>query len=42
MLFTTVRLERLEGTILLRGIPVQIGQADPEDRERLDLAGARP
>jgi hypothetical protein len=42
MLFTTIRLERPEGTVLLRGIPVQIEQAAPEDRERLDLTGSRP
>jgi hypothetical protein len=42
MLFTTVRLERPEGTVLLRGIAVQIEQAAPDDLERLDLEGARP
>ncbi len=42
MVFTTVRLERPEGTVLLRGIAVQIEQAGPEDVERLDAAGARP
>lgn len=42
MIFTTVRLERPEGTALLHGIPVQIEQAAPQDRERLDAAGARP
>lgn len=42
MLFTTVRLERPEGTVQLRGIAVQIEQAAPDDLERLDLEGARP
>jgi hypothetical protein len=42
MLFTTVRLERPEGTVLLRGIPVQLEQAAPDDLARLDLDGARP
>ncbi|HEU5437759.1 MAG TPA: hypothetical protein VFU88_00605 [Ktedonobacterales bacterium] len=42
MIFTTVRVERPEGTVLLRGIAVQIEQAAAEDRERLDFAGARP
>jgi len=37
---TTVRLERPEGTVLLRGIAVQIEQAGLE--ERAELAGARP
>lgn len=40
MIQTTVRLERPEGTVLLRGIPVQIELA--ADLERHDLAGARP
>ncbi len=42
MRFTTVRLERPAGTILLRDIPVQIEHADPADREHLDESGARP
>lgn len=42
MRFTTVRLERPEGVVLLRGIPVQIEHANPHDREQLDLSGARP
>jgi hypothetical protein len=42
MRFTTVRLERPQGTVLQRGIPVQIEHADPQDRERLDESGARP
>jgi hypothetical protein len=37
---TTVRLERPEGTVLLRGIPVQIEEAG--EHESLDLDGARP
>jgi hypothetical protein len=36
---TTLRLERPEGTVLLRGIPAQIEQIG--DLERLDLADAR-
>lgn len=42
MIFTTVRLERPAGTVLLRGIPVQIEQADPADAARIELDGARP
>lgn len=42
MIFTTVRLERPEGTALLHGIPVQIEQADSQDGERLDFESARP
>lgn len=42
MQLTTVRLERPEGTALLRGIPVQIEAAPDQAREVLDLAGARP
>lgn len=42
MIMTTVRLERPEGTVQLRGIAVQIEQAAPDDLERLDLEGARP
>jgi hypothetical protein len=41
MVFTTVRVERPEGTVLLRGVPVQIESAS-SDGERLDFAGARP
>lgn len=40
MILTTVRLERPEGTVLLRGIAVQIEQAS--EIERLELLGARP
>ncbi|HEY7779657.1 MAG TPA: hypothetical protein VIC85_05550 [Ktedonobacterales bacterium] len=40
MIQTTVRLERPEGTVLLRGIPVQIELG--ADMERHDLEGARP
>lgn len=39
MILTTVRLERPEGTVLLRGIAVQIEQAS--EIERLELLGAR-
>ncbi len=42
MIFTTVRLERPEGAVLLRGIPVQIELADPQDAERVESTGARP
>lgn len=42
MIFTTVRLERPEGIVQLRGIPVQIEQAAADDLARLDSAGARP
>ena len=41
MIFTTVRVERPEGTALLRGLPVQIESASG-DGERLDFADARP
>lgn len=40
MIQTTVRLERPEGTVLLRGIAVQIEQAGALERRELD--GARP
>src|SRR6266481_1078496 len=42
MQFTTVRIERPEGTVLLGGIAVQIEQATAEDGERLGVQGARP
>ena len=42
MQFTTVRIERPEGTVLLGGIAVQIEQATAEDGERLGMQGARP
>lgn len=42
MQFTTIRLERPEGTIQLRGIPVQIEQAEANDLARFDSAGVRP
>jgi hypothetical protein len=42
MIFTTMRLERPEGSAQLHGIPVQIEHAAPQDLERLDFAGARP
>ena len=41
MIFTTIRVERPEGTVLLRGVPVQIESASG-DGERLDSADARP
>jgi hypothetical protein len=40
MILTTVRLERPEGTVVLRGIAVQIEQASEE--ERRELEDARP
>lgn len=40
MIQTTVRVERPEGTVLLRGIAVQIEERD--EREALELEGARP
>jgi hypothetical protein len=40
MILTTVRLERPEGTVLLRGIAVQIEQCAEE--ERRELEDARP
>ncbi len=40
MFLTTVRLERPEGTVLARGIAVQIEQAGAE--ERVEFEGARP
>src|SRR5579864_4811299 len=40
MILTTVRLERPEGTVLARGIAVQIDQASAE--ERAEFEGARP
>ena len=42
MHFTTVRLERPEGTPLLSGIPAQIEGATIHDMEALDLGGTRP
>ena len=41
MIFTTMRVERPEGTVVLRGVPVQIESANG-DGERLDFADARP
>ncbi|HEX6542149.1 MAG TPA: hypothetical protein VF040_10380 [Ktedonobacterales bacterium] len=41
MIWTTVRVERPEGTVLSRGVPVQIESASG-DGERLDFADARP
>ena len=40
MIQTTVRLERPEGTVLLRGIAVQVEQAS--ELARHELEGARP
>lgn len=42
MQFTTVRLERPQGTVLARGIAVQIEAATASDLERVDSGGARP
>jgi hypothetical protein len=41
MIFTTIRVERPAGTVLQRGVPVQIDAANG-DGEHLDFAGARP
>ena len=41
MIFTTVRLERPQGSVQTTGIAMLIEQAAPEDAERLDLGGAR-
>lgn len=41
MIFTTMRVERPEGTVLLRGVPVQI-ESSSGDGEHLDFADARP
>lgn len=40
MLLTTIRIERPEGTVVARGIPVQIEQASTH--ELRDLEDARP
>ncbi|HZC07769.1 MAG TPA: hypothetical protein VE338_19180 [Ktedonobacterales bacterium] len=40
MLLTTVRIERPEGTVIARGVAVQIEEASPE--EKLSFDGARP
>ncbi len=43
MIWTTVRVERPEGTVVARGIAVQIEAAhDMDSREQLDFADARP
>ncbi|HEX6819280.1 MAG TPA: hypothetical protein VF120_12960 [Ktedonobacterales bacterium] len=42
MIFTTVRLERPEGSVQATGIAVLIEQAATDEGERLDLGGARP
>src|SRR5690242_14971054 len=43
MIVTTVRIERPEGTVVARGIAVQIEAAhDGDAREQLDFADARP
>lgn len=43
MIWTTVRVERPEGTVVARGVAVQIEAAhDGDTRERLDSADARP
>ncbi len=41
MIFTTIRVERPEGTALLSGVPVQIESASG-DSEHVDFADARP
>src|ERR1700694_167787 len=40
MQMTTVRLERPEGTVLLRGIAVQV-EAAAQEQERVEAGGAR-
>jgi hypothetical protein len=40
MIFTTIRVERPAGTVLQRGVPVQIEAANG-DGEHLDFADAR-
>jgi hypothetical protein len=42
MIFTTVRVERPEGTAVLSGVVVQIEGALRSDSVEADLAGARP
>ena len=43
MILTTVRVERPEGTVIARGLPVQIQEASLEERLGADaLGGARP
>ena len=42
MIFTTLRLERPEGTPLLAGIAAQVEQAAPDDTERVEADGSRP
>lgn len=42
MIFTTVRVERPQGTIIATGVAVMIEPASAIDLERLELAGARP
>ena len=41
MIFTTMRIERPEGTVLVSGVPVQIESAGG-DSEHMDFADARP
>lgn len=41
MILTTVRVERPEGTVIARGVPVQIEQASESERVN-ELGGARP
>lgn len=42
MIFTTVRVERPEGTVAQAGVAVQIEGALSSDSVEADLAGARP
>ena len=42
MIFTTVRVERPEGTVAVAGVAVQIEGALASDSVEADLAGARP
>ncbi len=42
MIFTTVRVERPEGTVMASGVAVMIEPAAANDLERVDFEGARP
>ncbi len=42
MIFTTVRVERPQGTVVASGVAVVIEAATADDIERVDFEGARP
>src|SRR5579859_1460021 len=42
MIFTTVRVERPQGTVVASGVAVMIEAATADDLERVDFEGARP